>query len=249
MAHETQHLISASRRLRVLGVSNWNEEFWLNEGLSHVAEELIFYQAASLAPRSNISTATLRVGTPALSLFNQLQVTNFLRYANYLKAPGGVSPIHGEDLATRGAAWAFLRYAADRRGGVETGLWRQLIDSNALGYANLGSALGASPSAWLHDWAVSLYSDDLPGPATAKFAQPSWNFRAILPTINSVGGSYPLRVDDLRPDGSHTDFDLAPGGAAVVRFSVTQGSRATVQTTSGGLPPPADLRLTLLRTR
>src|SRR5690606_30901546 len=43
LGHELQHLVSASRRLRVVGTGDWNEEFWLNEGLSHIAEELLFY--------------------------------------------------------------------------------------------------------------------------------------------------------------------------------------------------------------
>jgi hypothetical protein len=250
MAHEFQHLISAGRRLRVLGFDNWSEEFWLSEGLSHIAEELVFYAAASLTPGKEISTFTLRAGTPALTFFNQLQATNFLRFVNYLKAPGAASAINGSDLATRGAAWAFLRYSADRHGGDEATLWRRLIDSNATGYANLGSALGASPSTWLHDWTAALYTDDAVTGVDAKFRQPSWNFRAILPTFAGLGGSYPLQVNDLRPVGMRRfEGELASGGASIIRFSLVARSRATLRTSSGGSEPPPALRLTLVRIR
>jgi hypothetical protein len=46
MAHELQHLINASRRIYENGTwSGLLEEVWLNEGLSHIAEELVFYRA------------------------------------------------------------------------------------------------------------------------------------------------------------------------------------------------------------
>jgi hypothetical protein len=64
LAHEFQHLINASRRLYVLNSSTFNEEVWLNEGLSHAAEELVFFRATRLAPRSRIALATLRASTP-----------------------------------------------------------------------------------------------------------------------------------------------------------------------------------------
>jgi hypothetical protein len=50
IAHEFQHLINASRRLYVAKTANYDEVTWLNEGMSHVAEELSFYQAAGLSP-------------------------------------------------------------------------------------------------------------------------------------------------------------------------------------------------------
>src|SRR5690606_23646136 len=45
LAHEFQHLINDSRRLYVNKALVW-EDSWLNEGLSHIAEELAFYAAS-----------------------------------------------------------------------------------------------------------------------------------------------------------------------------------------------------------
>ncbi|MDQ3950350.1 MAG: Ig-like domain-containing protein, partial [Gemmatimonadota bacterium] len=54
LAHEYQHLINAGRRAYVNNAVADDEEVWLNEGLSHIAEELVFYRASGTAPRQNI---------------------------------------------------------------------------------------------------------------------------------------------------------------------------------------------------
>src|SRR6185503_19800885 len=59
VAHEYQHLINASRRLYVNHTADLNEETWLNEGLSHVAEELVFYRSARLGPGRNLGAELL----------------------------------------------------------------------------------------------------------------------------------------------------------------------------------------------
>lgn len=250
IAHELQHLVGASRRLRVIGVENWVEEFWLNEGLSHIAEELTFYAAASMAPREEIRLQDLPLGSGAMTSFNQFQSTNFSRFASYLRSPDGTSAVSGVDLATRGASWAFLRYAADRRGGSESELWQRLVDSGSLGYDNLAEALGVSPLSWVHDWAVSLYADDLVSQVASRFRQPSWHFRSIMPALSGNRSTYPLHIEDLRPGTKpKAELELAAAGAAIVRFSLPIGGSIELHTTSGGAPPPPHLRLTLIRTR
>jgi len=63
IAHEYQHLINAARRLYILrqGGISWQEDLWLNEGLSHVAEELVYYRSSRNAARSNLTPATIRL--------------------------------------------------------------------------------------------------------------------------------------------------------------------------------------------
>ncbi|MEX2583677.1 MAG: Ig-like domain-containing protein [Gemmatimonadota bacterium] len=250
LAHEMQHLISAGRRMRLLSREQWSEEFWLNEGLSHVAEELVFYAASGMQPRSDVTYGDLRSTAAKENAFDQFQSTNLIRLSAYMKDPAATSPIHGQDLATRGASWAFLRYAADRRGGAESVLWRRLVDGNATGYANLLSGLGASPMSWMHDWTVSLFTDDAV-PVADSFRTASWNYRSMMPWIDLNAGNYPLRVKTIRPrwGDAAAHFDLAGGGVGFVRFFVRQGERGTLRTTSGGAAPPASLRLTVVRIR
>jgi hypothetical protein len=247
LAHELQHLINASRRLHVLGATNWNEEFWLNEGLSHIAEELMFYATTPHEPGQTITIGQLRNGVGQLARFNQYQVSNASRYSDFLKNPEDASPLHGTSLATRGASWAFLRYVADRRGGDQSAFWRRLIDSDATGYSNLMSALGSSPLGWMHDWSVALYVDDLT-PVSTRFRQPSWHHRSILPALSSNNGAYPLRIISMR-QGDPVSVDLVAAGSATIHVAVPADSAPRISFTSGGANAPPELRYTVLRLR
>jgi hypothetical protein len=250
MGHELQHLISASRRLRVLRVTDWSEEFWLNEALSHIAEELLFYATTGFEPREEITITRLRGALGGIPRFNEFQVANFGRYSTYLRDPANASPMIGADLATRGAGWAFLRYAADRYPGVEADLWRKLIDSDETGYSNLLSALESSPLAWMHDWAVALYVDDFVFSLPLRFRQRSWNFRSIMPAISSNAGQYPLAVAELRPTtGGRAELELVASGTAIVRLRAGELDAPRIRITSGGATAPPQLRFTIVRTR
>jgi hypothetical protein len=170
IAHEFQHLINASRRLYVAKTANYDEVTWLNEGMSHVAEELSFYQAAGLSPagqpgqspRARLTTAALRARPGALVALNAFNAQNLARFGRYLRAAADSSPYANNDaLATRGAAWAFLRYAADRAGRPDSVFLRRLVSNSQLGYDNLAAATGAGAALpdWFRDWAVANYAD------------------------------------------------------------------------------------------
>lgn len=232
MAHETQHVISASRRLYTLKVAGteWNEAVWLNEGLSHVAEELVFYQASGLTPRRNVDRPTIQSSAQYANAYNAFMVSNAARYLNHLTDPERNSPYQtDDDVATRGAIWNFLRYAADRRGGDEQPLWNTLLNSRTTGMTNLRAALGTDPLPLFRDWAVSVYLDDAVPGVDARFAQPSWNFRGLF------SSGLPLRTRRLN-NAATTSLSLTPGGAAYLRFGVG-AARAEVRVTSGGQAP------------
>jgi hypothetical protein len=254
LAHEFQHLINASRRLYVVraGGSNWNEETWLNEGLSHIAEELTGYADGPLSPRQNIDADALRNSPEAQSAFFQYQYSNLGLFARYLQAPESHTLIGPDSLQTRGAAWAFLRYAVDRRvpSGAQQGFWRGLIDSNTTGVANLRAALGSDPFSWINDWLVSVYgSDALPG-LDARYGFASWNLRSIYPSLRTGQGqqvypAYPLHTRTLA--GGTQSVSVRTGSAAYFRFGVAGGQNAELNVTGGSSTSP--LRLTVLRTR
>ena len=52
------------------------EETWLNEGLSHIAEELLFYRESKLAPRSNLNLSALQAGAQTVNAFNEDMASN-----------------------------------------------------------------------------------------------------------------------------------------------------------------------------
>jgi hypothetical protein len=77
-----------------------------------------------LAPRGNIVVTQLTTGpnaTRRVAAFNTYANPNFGRWRGWLQRPDTSGPVKNVDaLASRGATWSFLRYAADRLNGSES---------------------------------------------------------------------------------------------------------------------------------
>ena len=114
IGHEFEHLINASRRLYINTAATRLELVYVEEGLAHIAEELLFYRASGLTPMSNIDLATLQ-GSPArVNAFNSYMASNAGRQKLYHQDPSSNSPYAADDdLETRGATWSWFRYLAD----------------------------------------------------------------------------------------------------------------------------------------
>lgn len=247
IAHEFQHLINASRRLYVVKTTHYNEATWLNEGLSHVAEEVMFYHASGLAARQNVGAAQVQASDRVRTAFITYMDQNVRRYQRFLESHEGQSPYDAtrdddNDLATRGAAWAFLRYAADRRAGNDTQLWHDLVDSDVTGFANLQQALGADPRPLVRDWTTAVWTDDVVPNVDARFSQPSWRFRSFF-------GTWPAGTRNLAASGEVT-VPLKSGSGAYARFGVLPGGVGTFtarRTTGEALP--SQIYVTVVRTK
>lgn len=247
IAHEFEHLINASRRLHVNRSGSF-EEVWLNEGLAHIAEELLFYATTPFAPGQNLSLEDLRRSEQVRAFFNAYAASNFGRFRQYLRDPEGETLMGVDNLPTRGASWAFLRYAADRHDGPDAALFKRLVNGPKVGLANLQEALGTDPVAWIQAWTVSVYTDDAVPSVGPELMQPSWNFRSVMQAFSGVPGEFPLRVEMLG-EGVERRISLKGGGAAYLRFGVAPSGSAEVALTSGGARPPEGLRVSLVRTR
>lgn len=227
VAHELQHLINASRRIFVLN-TNTSEETWLNEGLSHIAEELVYHAAGGTGPRQNIAEAEIRASQQRLDAFNGFAIANFGRFRTFLEKTATQSPIESDDdLETRGSAWNFLRYSADRKAGNDRDLWFGLVNSSKSGLDNYEAVFGVNSLDYLRDWSVALYADDAVPGVEARYTMPSWNFRSIFPLITSPA-RYPLKVDTLA-DAAPRTVSVQAGSAAYLRFGVAEGSTADVR--------------------
>jgi hypothetical protein len=249
MAHELQHLINASRRVYVEGTQTF-EEVWLNEGLSHIAEELVFYRAsAGLAPRGNIALSSLTTGPSAsrrVAAFNTYANQNFGRFRSWLQRPDTAGAFKSNDaLATRGAIWGFLRYAADRRNGDDAQLWYNLVNTSSTGTANLTTELGVSATDWLRDFTSAMYADDAVSGIAAPQQITSWNFRSVYGGL----GGFPLGTRALSNGVGLTLSYSRGGGAAYARFGVPTGAFAGVTALSGGLAPTSPYALVVVRTK
>jgi len=251
VAHEYQHLINASRRLYVNAASNNQEEKWLDEGLSHTAEELNFFRASGRSPRGNIDASGFS-DPRFLSAYSTFEVNNFNRYKSYLARPELQSPIgfdaFDDDLPTRGAIWNFLRYAADHLPlGQENAFWQALANSKTTGVANLTAALGAPTAQLLRDWAISVFMDDNAANVDPRFQQPSWNLRSAL-TNGGTSTAFPLSTRTL-VENQLSSTTLGGNGIAFYRFSVPSGQDALLTVTSGNQPLGSSIQLAVVRVR
>jgi hypothetical protein len=251
LAHEFQHLINASRRMYVNNATISAEEVWLNEGLSHIAEELMFYQGSALAPRQNITLTDLRASQARLDTVNAYQVDNFGRLLDYLKDPESNSPFADNDeLATRGATWQLLRYAADHSTIAEQTVWTRLVNSQTAGIANFTAVFG-NFFPIVRDWATAQYIDDAVSAAPAAYQHPSWHYRSIMPALVSSTPPtppYPLKTRSLVA-GTPLSLTLKGGSAAYLRFGIASGVTGTITPTSSAAAPPAAVSFTVVRTK
>lgn len=255
VAHELQHLINSGRRLLVTPNANVNEETWLDEGLAHTAEELLYFRIGDFGSRGNLGLQQVAPNAARAQLFSNYAAQNFARWVGYLRAPESQSPYAPNDsLATRGAAWNFLRYAAGRQPTeeAEAAFYRTLVNSPQSGIANLRASLPSGElSAWLRDWAVAIFSDDLAANLDPIYTIPAWNFRSILPSLTLGGqplGSYPLATRTLPPFVARR-VTLAGGGSSYLRFSVPAASRALISVTLNGQAPDGDVQMAVVRYR
>ncbi|HEX5004605.1 MAG TPA: hypothetical protein VFV65_04775 [Gemmatimonadales bacterium] len=198
--HEFQHMISFNQHVLVHG-GQASEEVWLNEGLSHFAEELGGRLLGDGPGQGQASSRLVQFGIP-----NLLNANDYLfnPEAHYLITPGSSSGT----LEERGANWLFVRwladhYAADSNG---TSLTRQLVGTSLLGSANVQSATGKPLGELIPLWQLANYLDNLPGfvPADPRLQYPSWDFRHIYDTLNAQRPDLISRKYPLRPDSTTT---------------------------------------------
>lgn len=250
IGHEYQHLINASRRMYVLNVpaADVNEETWLNEGLSHTAEDLLFYRSARLAPQMNIGVADL--ADPLVNAaFKQFEAGDFLRYQDYLTSPETHAPVgvSGDDnLYLRGAIQNFLRYLADRLPAGDSTFYH-LVNDSTIGLANLQHVIGADPAPYFREWATSVFTDDYVPGISAAFTQPSWDWRDVMPVESTSGFS--LLTHPLS-SAIPVAANITAWGVSYFQFAVPVGQMSLITVSGvGGAALPGAIQLTLVRTK
>ncbi len=191
LAHEYQHLINAGRRLYVNTTPTTSRTSGSTKGLSHIAEELLYYKVAGLAPRQNIDVSDDRRRRRRSTQFNKLPG----RQHRPLRESSSASrrrrrctrtTIRSRRAARRGTCCAISPIIAARRDG-DTWIARSSTRTTT-GQHNLSNVFGTSYLTQIRDWATSVFADDVPGVTDARFLEPSWNMRNIFPSlVNSSG--------------------------------------------------------------
>jgi hypothetical protein len=198
--HEFQHMISFNQHFLLRGTLP--EDLWLNEGLSHYAEE-----------------NGGRTFLPDTATFCRYAFGDLYNASQYFTAPQNYVLVDSAGiggLANRGAYWLFVRYLVDQIGatlGSNDSVTRRLDRTALIGPANVSNAAGgtAFPTI-LARWALANYVSDLPGfAAPPELQYTTWKFRTDYQTMRTACGTTNLP----------SQFPLAP---AVVDASTAQVS-------------------------
>ncbi len=236
--HEFQHMISFNQHALVR--SGDTEVLWLNEAMSHTAEELAGLHYDSLG-----QTTTA----------NNFLIGNLYDAFLYLRSPNAHTMVTESSTGTleeRGGEWLFLRYLTDRFG---SGILKQLDATASTGAANVVAVTGTPFATLLGRWALAVYVTDLSGfTPPAPLTYDTWRFRTtfanlnasdaidfplpypLLPLaqtnaaftqtgpMNSGSGTYVLITQAASAAGFALTFRTAAGGA----FAATAGAQLAI---------------------
>jgi hypothetical protein len=235
LIHELQHMISFNQH--VLLRNGDDQDVWLNEGLSHFAEELGW----RTVPASQCGDC--------FSEFAGGDISNAYAYLVNPESQYLIAPESGDGtLPQRGAAWLFLRWVADHFAAdslLGTQVTRGMEQSSVVGAARVSQVTGVDFPVLVGEWQMANWTDDLPGfPQDGILTYRSWDFRSVyarnFPAIFS-------RVFPLTPDsttGAYAHPGTLPAGSGrTVRYKLAAGSPAvTIRmagTIAGGVLTPA----------
>jgi hypothetical protein len=198
--HEFQHMISFNQH--VLVRSGGGEVLWLNEGLSHYAEEL-GGRSYALAPDAKIADCTIGTvecryyGGDLLDAYEYMDSSS----KHFLLPTVGIG-----SLAERGAAWLFVRYVVDQYAAGNTrtewnALTRSLVGTGQTGSQNIATVTGDPFSTVVTRWALALFATDRGG-IPPELQYDSWNLHAVYSSLHTQSPNvfakfYPLQPPSL----------------------------------------------------
>lgn len=224
VAHEFQHMINLGVRI---AENAPDEATWMNEGLSHFAEELVGRAEDGYTDTQKLAISDV-ADAPSYDNFNAFYGQNLARFREWLKKPGtlGATSSHADtSLAVRGAAWALLRWSADHYASTTVAAFTHaLVAGPDTGVANLVARTGVPFDSLMAGWAVANYTSDagIAGLAT-RYTYTSWNLRSVEAAVNQ--GVFPLAPLAL---AVNTGYSRATASAAADYFLVSLGSASSV---------------------
>ena len=200
IAHEFQHMINQGIRLMDVDVDS-AETSWLNEALSHLAEEIVGRARKGFTDFQRLTFEDVNPGGTLGDDYNAFFRQNFARYRGWMQRPDTSSPTSNaarSQLAPRGAGWMFLRYATDHHsGGNMKAFLRNVVAGPDIGLRNLiQHANGAQFDDLLSGWLISQYMDGLFSPnLQARYRMSSWAVRDVM--TGASNNVFPLLVTPL----------------------------------------------------
>jgi hypothetical protein len=200
-SHEMQHMIGYNQHVLVRGSAL--EVLWLNEGLSHISEELAALHFESMGDQRR---------------FSEFAIGNLLDGYRYLQEPGAdfvLWTVGTGTLSERGGTWLFMRWVVNQFGDATI---RRMVETTLTGSSNVEAVTGEPISRLLSEWFLANYVSDLPGfTAPSRLRYTTWTFRT---TFDALHQADPTRFPD--------PFPLMPtqfsGGAFNVTGTLRSGS-------------------------
>jgi len=238
IAHEFQHMINAGNRFQNPQVSSF-ESTWLDEALAHFAEDAVGRTQRSFGDLQALTFAdVLPCNSPCSQAndFNAFFFQNLARLTYWMDKPDQFSPtskMADTSLATRGAAWAIVRYAADNySNGLPRALTRALVAGPDTGVINFAAATKVPIDTAVKGWLVSMYADHLGITGLdAKYQYRSYNFRSVMPPVarsvlSQSVATYPLRIQSIGSGSDNIASKNLSGTGTYFRLTVSAGATA-----------------------
>ncbi len=263
--HELQHMISYNQH--VLTRSAGTEAVWLNEGLSHMAEELggklyeTRYPCPNLPPCPPAGRAsTAQIFPDSAQGFLPPNFGNAYDFFSSRLEYSLTSPTGFGTIEERGVSWLFLRYLVDQKGSSKLG---ELVQTRNIGTANVEAVAAETFPRLYADFLTATLLDDYPG-ATAgqiptRFQYTSRNLRAIYARLNSIASAqyptpYPLDIgsltstERLTPASPVISRQMKPGSLDLFSFtSTTANTGLTYKPAVGTFQANLNAQVTVVR--
>jgi len=251
VSHELQHLIHAERRVFESGGDfDSTDELWLNEGLSHIAEEVSGLYDAGLHTGDDVAFDDLAMAATS-TRFARYHLSDFRFVRDYLQNPGAVPALmegpvtRGQLRRARGFGYLFLRWLADQYASVgapglvgtveEEALFRDLTVGGSTLRRSIDNVLGALAQLGENQTWDELFSDyvGMPGvddvadadiPLDGKLELRTWNFPRAYENARANGFDLDFPAGfPLRPTLVLLRTIPATGFSAPVRLLPTTG--------------------------
>ena len=241
VAHEFQHMINAGQRFpKKLAF----EDVWLDEGLAHFAEEAVGRVSRGFGDTQELSFNDV---VAVAGDYDAFFVQNLRRFRSWLLHPdtsSGTSKHADENLSSRGAAWAIVRYASEKySGGDVRAFTRALTAGPEVGLSNLTKRAGVPFDSILVGFTVASFADDTTiAGLDPRYTYATWRMRDAVRGASGLT-NYPLLVTPVFQSGSSlqsesrtgaaTYFRLGTSGATPVAARVLNGSASQVASFAG----------------